>query len=147
MEDTVDYIKNNIPAKALDNVQEIIDAVLTCDVNVSLKLQHYEVEYRVLHELVAAGPADESLRKQNQELIEHVAECKGSIAKMGAEIRMLQDEIAMKTKVEAENKALIQELMTTRIKMEAEMTTMQQQINVIPQLEEMLKSLQEQILK
>lgn len=147
MEDTVDYIKNDIPAKALDNVQEIIDAVLTCDVNVSLKLQHYEVEYRVMHELAAAGPADESLRKQNQELIEHVAECKGSIAKMEAEIRMLQEELAMKAKVEGEHKVLIQELMTTRTKMETEMATMQQEIRVIPRLEGMLKTLQEQVIK
>ena len=34
MEDTIDYIKNEIPAKAMDNVQDIIEVVLTCDVNV-----------------------------------------------------------------------------------------------------------------
>jgi len=147
MEDTVDYIKNDIPAKAMENVQEIVEAVLTCDVNVSLKLQHYEVEYCVMHELMSAGPADESLRKQNQDLIEHVAECKGSIAKMEAQMTMMQEQIAMKTKVEAENVTVIQEQATVIAKMEAEMTAMQEQIKVIPKMDAMLKTLQEQILK
>ena len=93
MEDTIDYIKNEIPAKAMDNVQDIVEAVLTCDVNVGLKLQHYEVEYRVIHELMSVGPADESLRRQNQDLIEHVAECKGSIAKLESQVSTLQEQI------------------------------------------------------
>ena len=143
----MDYIKNEIPAKAMDNVQEIVEAVLTCDVNVNLKLQHYEVEYRVMHELISAGPADESLRKQNQELIEHVAECKGAIVKMEAQMMMMQEQLVGKAKVEEENKALIQELMTSKAKMETEMVAMREQINVIPNMEAMLKSLQEQLLK
>lgn len=145
MEEIVDYIKNEIPAKAMENVQEIVKAVLTCDVNVNLKLQHYEVEYRVMHELVSAGPSDESLRKQNQELIEHVAECKGAIAKMEVQMAMMQEEIAIKAKVEAENKALIKELMTSRAKMEGEIAAMHEQISTIPKLEATLKTLQEQI--
>jgi len=32
MEDTIDFIKTEIPAKAMDNVQDIVEAVLTCDV-------------------------------------------------------------------------------------------------------------------
>ena len=147
MEDTVEYIKIDIPAKALDNVQEIIDAVLTCDTNVGLKLQHYEVEYRVMHELSLAGPDDVSLRKQNQDLIEHVAVCKGSIAKMEMEIAMLQEELAVKAKAEAEDKALIQELVVARTKMEAEMATMREGMSVIPTLQATLKTLQEQVIK
>lgn len=147
MEDTVDYIKNDIPAKAMENVQEIIEAVLTCDVNVSLKLQHYEVEYRVMHELMSAGPVDESLRKQNQDLIEHVAECKGSIAKMEAQMTMMQEQVAVKIKAEAENMTVIKEQATAIAKMEAEMATLQEQIKVIPKMEATLKTLQEQILK
>ena len=147
MEDTVEYIKIDMPAKALDNVQEIIDAVLTCDTNVGLKLQHYEVEYRVMHELALAGPDDVSLRKQNQDLIEHVAICKGSIAKMETEIAMLQEELAVKAKAEAEDKALIQELVVARTKMEAEMATMREGMSVIPTLQATLKTLQEQVIK
>lgn len=147
MEDIVTYIKNDIPDKAMENVQEIINAVLMCDVNISLKLQHYEVEYRVMHELVSAGPTDESLRKQNQELIEHVAECKGSIAKMETQMTMMQEQITMKTKVEEENKALIQQLYTSKTKMEAEMAAMREQMKIIPQMEAMLRALQEQVTK
>lgn len=147
MEDIVTYIKNDIPDKAMENVQEIINAVLMCDVNISLKLQHYEVEYRVMHELVSAGPTDESLRKQNQELIEYVAECKGSIAKMETQITMMQEQITMKTKVEEDNMALIQQLYTSKAKMEAEMTAMREQMKVIPQMEAMLRALQEQVTK
>lgn len=147
MEDIVTYIKNDIPDKAMENVQEIINAVLMCDVNISLKLQHYEVEYRVMHELVSAGPTDESLRKQNQELIEHVAECKGSIAKMETQMTMMQEQITMKTKVEEENKALIQQLYTSKAKMEAEMAAMREQMKIIPQMEAMLRALQEQVTK
>lgn len=143
----MDYIKNQIPAKAMENMQEIIEAVLTCDVNISLKLEHYEVEYHVMHELASTGPVDESLHKQNQDLIEHVAECKVAIVKMEAQLATMQEQIAMKTKVEEENKALIQELTASRTKMEAEMTAMQQQISVIPKMEAMLKTLQEQIMK
>lgn len=143
----MEYIKIEIPAKAMENVQDIIDAVLTCDVNVSLKLQHYEVEYRVMHELLSAGPADESLRKQNQELIEHVAECKGAIVKMEAQMTMMQEQITKAAKVEEENKALIHELRTTRVKMEEELTTMREQLSLIPKMEAMLKTLQEQVMK
>ena len=147
MEDTVEYIKIEIPAKAMENVQDIIDAVLTCDVNVNLKLQHYEVEYRVMHELLSAGPADESLRKQNQELIEHVAECKGAIVKMEAQMAMMQEQITLAAKVEEENKILIQELRTTRAKMEEELGTMREQLSLIPKMNAMLKTLQEQVMK
>ena len=143
----MEYIKIEIPAKAMENLQEIIEAVLTCDVNVGLKLQHYEVEYRVMHELMSAGPADESLCKQNQELIEHVAECKGSIAKMETQMDMLQEQITAKAKVEAENMATIQDLVTARAKMEAEMRAMEEQVKVIPKMEAMLKTLQEEIQK
>ena len=34
MEDTIDYIKNEIPVKVMDNVQDTVEAVLTCDINV-----------------------------------------------------------------------------------------------------------------
>ena len=77
-----------------------------CDVNVGLKLQHYEVEYCVMHELMSAGPANESLHKQNQELIEHIAECKGSIATYN--MNTLQEQIMVKAKVEVENMATMQ---------------------------------------
>ena len=143
----MEYIKIEIPAKAMENVQDIIDAVLTCDVNVNLKLQHYEVEYRVMHELLSAGPADESLRKQNQELIEHVAECKGAIVKMEAQMTMMQEQITLAAKVEEENKILIQELRTTRAKMEEELGTMREQLSLIPKMNAMLKTLQEQVMK
>ena len=33
MEDTIDYIKNEIPVKVMDNVQDIVEAVLTRDIN------------------------------------------------------------------------------------------------------------------
>jgi len=50
--------------------QDIVEAVLMCIVNVGLKLQHYKIEYHIIHELMSVGPADESLHKQNQDLIE-----------------------------------------------------------------------------
>ncbi len=102
MEAITHYLKEQLPAHVLDNMPTIFSDALRVDLG--SKLQAFETEYQIMAELTASfqidmetPPSLESLnnllKKQNRELIEQLAICRGSIRGLESTVSSLQAEV------------------------------------------------------
>ncbi|XP_077136032.1 TBC1 domain family member 1 isoform X3 [Ranitomeya variabilis] len=122
LESIVDFIKNTLPNLGLVQMEKTINQVFEMDI--SKQLQDYEVEYRVLQdELIDSSPLSDnqrinklektnnSLRKQNFDLLEELQVSKGRIQFLESTIDNLQtNEVNLKQSVrtlELERSALL----------------------------------------
>ncbi|XP_075117436.1 TBC1 domain family member 1 isoform X5 [Leptodactylus fuscus] len=122
LESIVDFIKNTLPNLGLVQMEKTINQVFEMDI--SKQLQDYEVEYHVLQdELIDSSPlsdnqrinklekANNTLRKQNFDLLEELQVSKGRIHVLESTIDNLQcNEVKLKQSVrtlELERSALL----------------------------------------
>ncbi|CAJ0938953.1 unnamed protein product [Ranitomeya imitator] len=122
LESIVDFIKNTLPNLGLVQMEKTINQVFEMDI--SKQLQDYEVEYRVLQdELIDSSPLSDnqrinklektnnSLRKQNFDLLEELQVSKGRIQFLESTIDNLQtNEVNLKQSLrtlELERSALL----------------------------------------
>lgn len=92
MEPITDFVKVTIPQRVTECVSEILHTSTQIN-GLSIKLQTFETEYHVMHELMATfhmkqssgvdmETMNELLRKQNKDLIEQLAVCRGAIIRL-----------------------------------------------------------------
>ncbi|KAM5192927.1 TBC1 domain family member 1 [Mantella aurantiaca] len=122
LESIVEFIKNTLPNLGLVQMEKTINQVF--EMNISKQLQDYEVEYHVLQdELIDSSPlsdnqrinklekANNSLRKQNFDLLEELQVSKGRIQSLEFTVDNLQsNEAKLKQSVltlELERSALL----------------------------------------
>lgn len=114
MESTSDYLKNNLPLVVEDKITTIVTNALQMDLR--SKLQTFETEYQVMDELSSAFRLDikvetlesvnEVLKKQNKELIEQLAICRGSIRNLETTVLAMQQELeAQRERIERSDSA------------------------------------------
>ena len=109
METITDYIKTHIPLHVMESSSEILHTATQLG-DFSTKLQTFETEYHVMHELMAtfhkekrSGFIDvesenELLRKQNKELIEQVVVCRGAILRLEKAVQVLEENFSKQQK-------------------------------------------------
>ncbi|XP_018422737.1 PREDICTED: TBC1 domain family member 1 isoform X2 [Nanorana parkeri] len=122
LESIVEFIKNTLPNLGLVQMEKTINQVF--EMNISKQLQDYEVEYHVLQdELIDSSPlsdnqrinklekANNSLHKQNFDLLEELQVSKGRIQSLESTIDNLQsNEVKLKQSLrtmELERSALL----------------------------------------
>lgn len=95
MEPITDFLKVTIPQRVTESVSEILHTS-TQMTALTIKLQTFETEYHVMHELMATfhmkhssngsggdvETMNEMLKKQNKDLIEQLAVCRGAILRL-----------------------------------------------------------------
>ena len=93
METITDFLKITIPQKVSESISEILHTSAQVG-DLTIKLQTFETEYHVMHELMATfhmkqqsttldmETMNELLRKQNRDLIEQLAVCRGAILRL-----------------------------------------------------------------
>lgn len=101
MEAVTSYLKDKLPASVLSNMTTIFSEALEMDLG--SKLEAFETEYWIMAELTASlqlstetqtlESINNLLKKQNRELIEQVAICRGSIRGLETTVSSLQAEI------------------------------------------------------
>lgn len=106
MESITDFIKVSVPQRVGESVSEILHTAIQVNSdNLSTKLQTFQTEYHVMHELMATFHMKESsggatgsndtermnelLKKQNKDLIEQIAVCRGAIMRLESKIQSL----------------------------------------------------------
>ena len=109
METITDYIKTHIPLHVMESSSEILHTATQLG-ELSTRLQTFETEYHVMHELMAtfhkekrSGFIDvesenELLRKQNKELIEQVVVCRGAILRLEKAVQVLEENFSKQQK-------------------------------------------------
>ncbi|XP_072262439.1 TBC1 domain family member 1-like isoform X3 [Pyxicephalus adspersus] len=127
LESIVEFIKNTLPNLGLVQMEKTINQVF--EMNISKQLQDYEVEYHVLQdELIDSSPlsdnqrinklekANNSLRKQNFDLLEELQVSKGRIQSLESTVDNLQSNEAK----------LKQSLLTLELERSAFLTTIEE---------------------
>ncbi|XP_063778495.1 TBC1 domain family member 1 isoform X2 [Pseudophryne corroboree] len=144
LESIVEFIKNTLPNLGLVQMEKTINQVFEMDI--SKQLQDYEVEYHVLQdELIDSSPlsdnqrihklekANNTLRKQNFDLLEELQVSKGRIQSLESTIENLQtNEVKLKQSVrtfELERSALLNtiEELKKQIRVHSELCTDKQE--------------------
>lgn len=104
MESITDFIKVSIPHSVEDSVSEILHTAVQIQAqSLSIKLQTFETEYHVMHEIMATFHMKESsssvsdtndlLRKQNKDLIEQLAVCRGALMRLESIVTSLNERV------------------------------------------------------
>ncbi len=109
MESISEYIKVKMPETALDHLPYILSYTLKAPPDFCLKLKGFEAEYHVLHNLkLSSSPRKEpgsleetveEVRKQNSELIEQVAACRGAVTRLEAQLQSQLEREARKDRL------------------------------------------------
>lgn len=109
MESISEYIKVKMPETALDHLPYILSYTLKAPPDFCLKLKGFEAEYHVLHNLkLLSSPRKEpgcleetveEVRKQNSELIEQVAACRGAVTRLEAQLQSQLEREARKDRL------------------------------------------------
>ena len=103
METITNFLKITIPEKVTDSISEILHTS-TQIIGLAVKLNTFETEYHVMHELMATfhmkqsssidmETMNELLRKQNKDLIEQLAVCRGAIMRLERAIELCNTRI------------------------------------------------------
>ncbi|XP_019854945.1 PREDICTED: TBC1 domain family member 1-like isoform X2 [Amphimedon queenslandica] len=104
MESITDFIKVSIPHSVEDSVSEILHTAVQIPAqSLAIKLQTFETEYHVMHEIMATfhmkessssvSDTNELLRKQNKDLIEQLAVCRGAILRLESMVTSLNERV------------------------------------------------------
>ena len=104
MESITDFIKVSIPHRVEDSISEILHTAVQIPAqSLTVKLQTFETEYHVMHEIMATfhmkessssiSDTNELLRKQNKDLIEQLAVCRGAILRLESIVTSLNERV------------------------------------------------------
>ena len=101
MESISEYFKTAIPESSLDHLPYIVTKVLKAPPEFGLKLKALEGEYSALHDMKLASfssvkPANleeelQIVKKQNSQLIEQVAVCRGTLCRVEAQLKAQEE--------------------------------------------------------
>ena len=102
METITNFVKTVIPNVVHEGMAEIIHTAIQLG-DLDIKLQTYETEYQVMHELnqvfqptvVASNfeTMNEVLRKQNKDMIEQLAVCRGAVIRLENTVNILMERL------------------------------------------------------